>query len=86
MKHFNCIKCKDTGLRIEVNEYVPCDCDASGKTIGQAFLVDRSPAFAPSERPASFERAMEFLGDPEASELRAYIERLEAGFYAGGKS
>lgn len=40
--YFKCIKCKDTGLRIEVNEYVPCDCGA-GEALGQWFLVDRSP-------------------------------------------
>lgn len=25
---FSCIKCKGTGLRLEVNEYVLCDCEA----------------------------------------------------------
>lgn len=28
-------------------------------------------------RPACFEFAMDFLGDPEESEVRAYVERLE---------
>jgi hypothetical protein len=39
----------------------------------------------PSDRPVCFEFAMEFLGNPEASELRAYIESLEARAN-GGKS
>lgn len=30
------------------------------------------------QRPESFEFALDFLDDPEASELRAYIEQLEA--------
>ena len=30
------------------------------------------------QRPEDFEFALDFLGDPEASELRAYIEQLEA--------
>lgn len=30
------------------------------------------------QRPEDFEFALDFLGDPEASELRAYIEKLEA--------
>lgn len=30
------------------------------------------------QRPEDFEFALDFLGDPEASELRSYIEQLEA--------
>jgi hypothetical protein len=29
-------------------------------------------------RPACFEFAMDFLGDPEEKEVRAYVEKLEA--------
>lgn len=37
--------------------------------------VPEAPAL---KRPARFEFAMDFLGDPEATELRQYIEALEA--------
>lgn len=31
------------------------------------------------KRPECFEFAMSFLGDPEAAEMRAYVEALEIG-------
>lgn len=33
------------------------------------------------QRPECFEFAMDFLGDPEAPEIRTYVEELEAKQY-----
>lgn len=41
-------------------------------------LVESTLAEPIPSRPASFEFAMGFLGDPEASELRQYIDAIEA--------
>lgn len=50
--------------------------DAVGKRV-KAYLERSAVEPSTNERPKCFEFAMEFLDEPEASEIRTYIERLE---------
>lgn len=53
-----------------------CDRDSLRRLIRAAAGV-REQGLAPLERPACFEFAMDFLGDPEEPIVREYVERLE---------